>query len=209
MIKINIEKKIGGRYGNLDLKVDTAFHLNAVTRILGPSGIGKTTLLKMLAGLILPERGKITVEDNVWFDQTSSYSKKIQDRQVGFVFQDYALFPNMTVEGHLRFGTGDDAYISRLLELGELAHLKSRFPKQLSGGQQQRLAILRALCTKPKLLLMDEPFTALDIELKNRLTVKLDQLFSEQQTTVILVSHQDNELGGNNSYSFRLTSQKD
>jgi len=209
MIKIAIEKKIGGRYGTLELKVNTAFNLNTVTRILGPSGIGKTTLLKILAGLILPDIGTVTFENDIWFDQRIAYSKKAQDRNIGFVFQDYALFPNMTVEKHLRFGTDDDAYIAHLLEIGEMTNLKNRFPKQLSGGQQQRLAILRALSTKPKVLLMDEPFAALDTQLKSRLIMGLKQLFFEQQTTVILVTHQGNELGDDNSYVFELKGAED
>lgn len=206
MIKIDITKRIGGRFGNFELKVNTAFHSNSITRIAGPSGIGKTTLLKILAGLILPDAGTITVDDTVWFDKEKKFSKKVQERQIGFAFQDYALFPNMTVKAHLKYGTDDLAYINRLLELGEMAHLENRFPKQLSGGQQQRLAILRALSTKPKLLLLDEPFAALDAELKLRFINKLKDLLTAQMTTVIQVSHQDNEFGECGGYIFNLKS---
>lgn len=205
MIKIDIFKKIGGRYGSVELKVNTAFQLSAVTQISGPSGIGKTTLLKILAGLILPDAGTVAFQDDIWFDKEKKLSKKVQDRNVGFVFQDYALFPNMTVEEHLQYGTDDSKYINFLLELGEMNSLSKRFPKQLSGGQQQRLAILRALVTKPKLLLMDEPFAALDAELKSRIINRLSALFAEQKTTVILVSHQFNEFEAHNSYVFRLS----
>ena len=201
MIKIDIIKRVGGRFGNFELKVNTAFHSNSITQITGPSGIGKTTLLKILAGLILPDDGTITVDDTVWFDKEKKFSKKVQERQIGFVFQDYALFPNMTVESHLRYGTDDLGYIDYLLELGEMAYLKNRFPKQLSGGQQQRLAILRALSTKPKLLLLDEPFAALDTELKVRFINKLICLLAKQKTTVIFASHHDNEFGGDSGYA--------
>ncbi|UKT64260.1 ATP-binding cassette domain-containing protein [Pedobacter mucosus] len=204
MIKIDVVKKIGGKYGNFELKVNTAFHLNAVTQISGPSGIGKTTLLKILAGLIVPDKGKIMVDDAVWFDEDKKHLKKAQDRQVGFVFQDYALFPNMTVKNHLEYGTNDLKYIELLLALGEMKSFENSYPKQLSGGQQQRLAILRALSTKPKLLLMDEPFSALDQELKSRLLPKLKQLFTAQRTTVIVVTHQENELRDYNPYTFKL-----
>lgn len=200
MIKIDIIKRIGDRSGNFELKVRTAFHSNSITQITGPSGIGKTTLLKILAGLILPDYGTIAVDDVMWFDKEKEFSKKVQERDIGFVFQDYALFPNMTVKGHLKYGTDDLGYIDCLLEIGEMAHLADRFPKQLSGGQQQRLAILRALSTKPKLLLMDEPFAALDAELKLRFINKLKDLLTAQKTTVILVSHQDNEFDENSSY---------
>ncbi|MCZ4225115.1 ATP-binding cassette domain-containing protein [Pedobacter rhodius] len=204
MIKIDIVKKIGGRYGNFELNVNTAFHLNTVTEVSGPSGIGKTTLLKILAGLTLPDAGTVMVENDIWFDKGKNFSKKVQHRHVGFVFQDYALFPNMTVKAHLKYGTDDLAYIDYLLEMGEMKHLENRFPKQLSGGQQQRLGILRALSTKPRLLLLDEPFAALDAALKSRLTNRLRVLFAEQQTTVILISHQENELGVDNMHIYNL-----
>jgi len=208
MIKIDVVKRIGGRIESPELKVNATFRSNSITQIAGPSGIGKTTLLKILAGLILPDAGTITVNGALWFDKEKKFSKKVQERHIGFVFQDYALFPNMTVKAHLKYGTDDLEYINYLLELGEMVHLENRFPKQLSGGQQQRLAILRALSTKPKLLLLDEPFAALDVELKLRFINKLKHLLTEQKTTVILVSHQDNEFGGDSSYVFNLKSNE-
>ncbi|KQS36991.1 ATP-binding cassette domain-containing protein [Pedobacter sp. Leaf194] len=205
MININIEKQIGGRYGGFRLKVDTAFRLNTITQISGPSGIGKTTLLKIIAGLTTPDNGTLSVDEEVWFDKEKQFSKRVQEREVGFVFQDYALFSNMTVEQHLKFGTNDASYMSSLLELGEMNQFRKRYPKQLSGGQQQRLAILRALSTKPRFLLLDEPFTALDSELKLRITTRLKSLFEEQKTTVILVSHLPNEFGKGDCHVFALS----
>ena len=204
MININIEKQLGGRYGGFRLKVNTAFRLNTITQISGPSGIGKTTLLKIIAGLTTPDNGTLSVDEEVWFDKEKQFSKRVQERDVGFVFQDYALFPNMTVEQHLKFGTDDASYISSLLELGEMNQFRKRYPKQLSGGQQQRLAILRALSTKPRFLLLDEPFTALDSELKLQITTRLKTLFEEQKTTVILVSHLPNEFGEDDCHVFAL-----
>jgi len=204
MININIEKQIGGRYGGFRLKVDTAFRRNTITQISGPSGIGKTTLLKIIAGLTTPDNGTLSVDEEVWFDKEKQFSKRVQEREVGFVFQDYALFPNMTVEQHLKFGTNDASYMSSLLELGEMNQFRKRYPKQLSGGQQQRLAILRALSTKPRFLLLDEPFTALDSELKLQITTRLKTLFEEQKTTVILVSHLPNEFGEDDCHVFAL-----
>ncbi|RZK13910.1 MAG: ATP-binding cassette domain-containing protein [Pedobacter sp.] len=205
MIEVNIEKKMG----SFTLKVNSVFPLNEVTRVLGSSGAGKSTLLKILAGLVLPDAGLIKFGDDIWFDSQTKYSKRIQERGVGFVFQDYALFPNMTVEQHLSYGTDDANYINYLLELGELTLFKGRYPKQLSGGQQQRLAILRALSTKPKLLLMDEPFGALDLALKNRVMEKLRLLFHEQKTTVVMVTHQDKEWIEADSQIFNLASKED
>lgn len=208
MIELDIEKKMGTGSGSLVLQVKTAFQSNSVTRILGPSGAGKSTLLKIIAGLILADKGTIKFDNTIWFDSETKYNKKVQERQVGFVFQDDALFPNMTVEQHLSYGTTDLNYIGELLEMGELDQLKHRYPKQLSGGQQQRLAILRALSTKPKLLLMDEPFSALDTALKNRMMERLKLIFEEQNTTVIMVTHQDNEWASADNQIFNLESRE-
>ena len=208
MITVAVEMKMGKGPGSFTLQVNTVFQLNKVTRILGPSGVGKSTFLKILAGLVTPDAGLVKFEDSIWFDSAAKYSKKIQERSVGFVFQDYALFPNMTVEQHMSYGTADANYINYLLELGEMQSLKSRYPRQLSGGQKQRLAILRTLSTKPKLLLMDEPFAALDSALKNRIMEKLRSLFQEQKTTVIMVTHQDKEWIGDDSHIFALSSNE-
>lgn len=205
MIKVNIAFKIVSAHSTFALDVNTEFQSNAITRIIGPSGIGKTTLLKMIAGLMTPHRGSIIAEEVCWFDFERKINKKVQERQLGFVFQDYALFPNMTVEEHLKFATSDREYIKQLLEIGEIEPLAKRFPNQLSGGQQQRLAILRALATKPALLLMDEPFSALDPALKARFIARLQNLFIEQQTTVILVTHLENEMEDGLINSFTLS----
>ena len=112
----------------------------------------------------------------------------------GFVFQDYALFPNMTVRQHLAYATADNAWIERLLLIGKLETFSTHKPQYLSGGQQQRLAILRAIATKPKLLLMDEPFSALDAVMKAALIKDLKILFDELGTTVLIVTHNPQEL---------------
>lgn len=200
MIKVDIVKCIKTKWVSFELRVNTEFQPNAVTRIVGPSGIGKTTLLRMIAGLINPDEGSIVVGDDAWFDSRTKYVKKVQERKVGFVFQDYALFPNMTVRQHLRYGTSDENYINRLLKMGEMEAFKNNFPKQLSGGQQQRLAILRALSTKPSLLLMDEPFSALDLQLKSRMIGNLQALFADLEMTVLLVTHAENEMGDGLSF---------
>ncbi|WP_029288354.1 ATP-binding cassette domain-containing protein, partial [Pedobacter sp. R20-19] len=191
MIEVDITKRIKTYRGWEDLRVKTQFEMGKITRITGPSGIGKTTLLKIIAGLITPEVGTIKFNGDTWFDGEKKFSKKIQDRKVGFVFQDYALFPNMTAEAHLAYGSNDENYINELLHLGEMENFRQHLPHQLSGGQQQRLAILRALSTKPVLLLMDESFSALDKELKVKLMEKLHDLFLVQGTTVLVVTHHD------------------
>jgi molybdate transport system ATP-binding protein len=194
MIDIDITKRIKTYGGIVELRVKTSFQSQSISRISGPSGAGKTTLLKVIAGLIQPENGTIKVNDDLWFDSSAKYTKRIQDRSVGFVFQDYALFPNMTVEQQLRYGSKDDTYINHLLEIGQMESFRKSMPKQLSGGQQQRVAILRALSTKPALLLMDEPFSALDQSLKTQMISNLRTLFNEQKTTVLLVTHSQDEI---------------
>lgn len=204
MIKIDIKKRIKTYHGFDLLRVKTTFVSNSVTQILGPSGIGKTTFLKILAGLIIPEEGNISVENEIWLDTRAHISLATQKRCVGFVFQDYALFANMTVEQHLLYGTKDTEYIRRLLSLGRMETFVRHKPKQLSGGQQQRLAILRALATKPRLLLMDEPFSALDNNLKSVLIAGLRQLLAEFEITCLVVTHQPFKDGEFAEHSFTL-----
>jgi molybdate transport system ATP-binding protein len=201
MIEIDVTKRIKSYHGIVQLKVKTSFEAERISRISGPSGSGKTTLLKIIAGLIAPEEGIIKVNDDRWFEASANFSKKTKDRNVGFVFQDYALFPNMTVEQHLKYGSTDEAYITHLLAVGQMESFRKSLPRQLSGGQQQRLAILRALSTKPRLLLMDEPFSALDQDLKSQLIASLKTLFLEQKTTVLLVTHAQDEIQESSVFS--------
>lgn len=195
MIKVDIEKKLRAYNGLQVLAIKRDFTPGHITRITGPSGAGKTTFIKMIAGLITPDTGSISA-DVVWFDADKKINIPPQQRKVGFVFQDYALFPNMTVLQHLTYATADTAWINRLLQLGKLTDFTDHKPAHLSGGQQQRLAILRALAIKPRLLLMDEPFSALDIKMKTILITDLKELFKELNATVLIVSHNPQELDG-------------
>jgi len=154
MISVDIEKKLKAYKGQHILRIKQQFAAGSITRIYGPSGAGKTTLLKTIAGFIEPERGKIIINDAVWLDTASRINVPPQKRLAGFVFQDYALFPNMTVLEHLEYATADKEWIRRLLAIGKLEPFATHKPEYLSGGQQQRLAILRALAIKPKVLLM-------------------------------------------------------
>lgn len=196
MISIDIEKDLKAYSGRRTLKIDRKFQKGSITKIYGPSGSGKTTFLKCMAGLIPPEKGSIVVNEVVWFEPSSNTNLPPQKRMTGFVFQDYALFPNMTVQQHLEYATIDTQWINRLLIIGKLETLTGHKPEYLSGGQQQRLAILRALAIKPKLLLMDEPFSALDPEMKSALIQELKTLFREMGSTVFIVSHNPTELEG-------------
>lgn len=196
MIAVDIEKKLKAYNGLQVLRIKKDFLPGGITRITGPSGAGKTTLLKMIAGLLLPDSGFIKAQGTTWFDASQRINLSPQQRRVGFVFQDYALFPNMAVKQHLEYVTNDAEWISRLLHIGGLETFADHKPDHLSGGQQQRLAIIRALAIKPKLLLMDEPFSALDIKMKSALIADLQVLFTALGTTTLIVSHNPQELDG-------------
>jgi molybdate transport system ATP-binding protein len=196
MISVDIEKKLKAYYGQQILKIVQKFSAGSITQVYGPSGAGKTTFLKILAGFIQPEKGSIIVDGISWLDTGSKTFIPPQKRMAGFVFQDYALFPNMTVQQHLEYATNDVAWIEKLLSIGRLETFAKHKPEYLSGGQQQRLAILRALAIKPKLLLMDEPFSALDPEMKSVLIKELKAILDEMGATVLIVTHNPKELDG-------------
>lgn len=196
MIHVDIEKKLSAYNGQQILKVAYDFPSGSITKIYGPSGAGKTTFLKIIAGFVQPEKGIITVNGATWTDTGSKLYIPPQKRMAGFVFQDYALFPNMTVKQHLEYATTDQHWIGKLLHTGKLETFINHKPQYLSGGQQQRLAILRALAIKPKVLLMDEPFSALDHEMKLTLINELKVVFQELGVTVLIITHNPQELNG-------------
>lgn len=196
MISVSIKERIKTYRGVSHLKVETVFPELSVTKIHGVSGSGKTTFLKIIAGLITPDQGIIQTDDYCWLDTAQQINWTPQRRKVGFVFQDYALFPNMTVMEHLKYATDDQLLIERLLQIGKMDSFSDHRPRHLSGGQQQRVAILRALALKPKLLLMDEAFSALDDELRESLIPELKVLLGEFKTTTIIVSHHSQETAG-------------
>ena len=157
----------------------------------GKSGSGKTTLLRILAGLE-KAKGDITVAQKQWLHNAKALPP--QKRSIGFVFQEYALFENMSVIENLLFVEKDKALALRLLELTELTELQERYPKTLSGGQKQRLSLARALMQKPKLLLLDEPLSALDPTTRAKLQTQILKLHKEFGTTTIMVSHDPSEI---------------
>ncbi|MEL7163362.1 MAG: ATP-binding cassette domain-containing protein, partial [Bacteroidota bacterium] len=164
---VDVRKCLHGPVGELDLHLEFSVERGECILVGGPSGAGKTSLLRMLAGLLLPDTGRIIVGEKTWFDGRNRLPPR--ERNVGFVFQDYGLFPNMTVAENLAFAAGQpdhlDAREEILTALG-LTELQNRYPRQLSGGQRQRAALARTLHQRPRLLLLDEAFSALDPELK-------------------------------------------
>ena len=157
----------------------------------GLSGSGKTTLLRILAGLE-EAKGFISVENKTWLDNNNALS--IQKRQIGFVFQDYALFDNMSVEQNLLYVKKDKTLAKKLLDITELTQLAKRLPKAVSGGQKQRVSLCRAMMNNPKILLMDEPLSALDPSMRIKLQNEIFTLHKEFKTTTIMVSHEPSEI---------------
>lgn len=191
MIKIDINKKLHGASGEMDLNVDLEIQNGDFVALAGQSGSGKTTLLRILAGLE-DANGVIKIDDEIWLE-----GKKVlapQKRRIGFVFQDYALFPNMSVLENLLFVVKDKQLAEHLLELTELSELKDRLPSTLSGGQKQRVSLCRAMMNRPKLLLMDEPLSALDPAMRTKLQNEILSLHKEFGTTTIMVSHDPSEI---------------
>lgn len=187
MIDIDINTTLG--------KTDMAIKLHVKERefvaIKGKSGSGKTTLLRILAGL-QEAKGVITVSGEKWLDNTTALA--VQKRQIGFVFQSYALFENMSVLDNLLYVQNDKALADELLEMTELDALKRRIPSTLSGGQKQRVALCRALMSRPKILLMDEPLSALDPLMRRKLQKEIAQLHVRFNITTLMVSHDPSEI---------------
>lgn len=191
MIQIDINKKLHGSDGEMNLKVDLKINQGDFVALAGQSGSGKTTLLRILAGLE-DSKGVIKVGDEVWQDEKTTLPP--QKRKIGFVFQDYALFPNMSVKQNLLFVAKDEALANHLLEITGLSELHNRLPNTLSGGQKQRVSLCRAMMNRPKLLLMDEPLSALDPSMRTKLQNEILTLHKEFGTTTIMVSHDPSEI---------------
>ncbi len=165
--------------------------------LFGESGAGKTSTLRMLSGLLRPDSGIIKVGETIWFDGDKNIDLKPQQRKVGYVFQDYALFPNMSVRQNLEYALRkgqDKAIIGELLQFAELNELEQRKPETLSGGQKQRVALARALVQRPEILILDEPLSALDLKMRIKLQEYLLQVHKRYKLTTILVSHDIGEI---------------
>ena len=184
------------RYGARPVVRDASFDLAAghIACLLGPSGCGKTTLLRLIAGFESPEAGTIALEGAVISSPDAVVAP--EHRHMGMVFQDFALFPHLDVAANVGFGlapSGRAVRVAELLELTGLAGLGQRYPHQLSGGQQQRVALARALAPRPQLVLLDEPFSSLDVDLRERLAGEVRQILLREGTTAILVTHDQHE----------------
>ena len=167
--------------------------------ILGASGCGKSMTLKSIAGIETPDQGHIEAEGRTLFDRADRINLKPQKRNVGYLFQNYALFPTMTVEKNIAAGLKgsrqeNEVRVREMVKKFQLQGLEKRLPGQLSGGQQQRVALARIMAYEPDVILLDEPFSALDMYLKDRLQQELMDMLADYRGTVIMVSHNRDEL---------------
>ena len=191
MISLNIKKELHGSNGVMNLDINLSLQNREFVALSGVSGSGKTTLLRVLAGLE-EAFGEIIVDGEIWLNE--KIKKPIQKRDIGFVFQDYALFPNLSVIDNLLYVKKDKDLAKQLLSLTDLYELKNRYPNSLSGGQKQRVSLCRALMKRPKILLMDEPLSALDPHMRLKLQDEILTLHKEFKTTTIMVSHDPSEM---------------
>ncbi|GAB4022859.1 ATP-binding cassette domain-containing protein [Spirosoma koreense] len=176
-----------------ELQVDLSLQPGSLTAIVGPSGSGKTTLLRLLAGLETPPQGHIGVGEQIWLDTRQGINRVPQQRSIGYIFQDTALFPNMSVRANIAYAApaGQGPLIDELIDATGLNAFVDKKPTVLSGGQRQRVALARALVRRPQLLLLDEPFAALDAIAARQLRQVLLSLHRAWGTTTLLVSHHD------------------
>jgi sulfate transport system ATP-binding protein len=189
----NVSKQFGS-FKAVD-QVNLEINTGSLVALLGPSGSGKSTLLRLIAGLEMPDSGKI------WLTGKDATKQSVQERNIGFVFQHYALFKHMTVRQNIAFGleirkttkAKVKARVEELLELVQLSGLGGRYPSQLSGGQRQRVALARALAVQPQVLLLDEPFGALDAKVRKDLRAWLRRLHDEVHVTTVFVTHDQEE----------------
>ncbi len=197
MISINIHKRLKGTQGNFDLQIDEIISEGDFIGVYGKSGTGKTSLLRLLSGLDIPNEGCIKVAERVWYDSDNKINIPVQQRNIGYVFQEDVLFPNMTVLQNLRFALSKSNEIKLLDELIDIMELKELLDfntYQLSGGQKQRVSLARALVSQPKLLLLDEPLSALDYEMRQRLQDYIKKAHKTYKLTTLMVSHDPWEL---------------
>ena len=177
--------------------METKINPEKITAIYGKSGVGKSSVLRMIAGLDQPDSGLVKLGDQLWFSSEDRVNLPVSERKIGFVFQDYSLFATMTVEQNMQYASKDGIIPQSIMEMVNalgLDDLLSSFPDELSGGQNQRAAVLRSLCQEPDVLLLDEPFSALDDDSIADLVAALKMAKSRYGTAILIVSHRKDVL---------------
>ena len=196
-MNIRLTKDLLAADGPMQLDIDLEFPDGSFVTIYGPSGAGKTSILRMIAGLMTPDTGSLKIGDVTWFSDGSKINLKPQARSAGLVFQDYALFPNMTVLENVEYAVRNHqgrGSVDELLQIFDLTQLRDRKTTALSGGQKQRVALARAIANKPQVLLLDEPLSALDYAMRLKLQDYLQLIHTKYDITIILVSHDIGEI---------------
>lgn len=169
--------------------IDVEFSINdEIVALFGPSGAGKTTILNCIAGITAPDEGFIRYKDELLFEH-KRVNVPIQKRKIGYLFQDYALFPHMTVWKNINYGAKNEGFAKQLMVDLRIAHLQSEYPQNISGGEKQRVALARALATEPKILLLDEPFSALDESTRVKAQQELVNIHEKWNIPTIIITH--------------------
>ena len=196
MIELSIQKELRSSGGKMLLDIELSVGKGDIVTLYGRSGAGKTSLLMLLAGLMRPDSGFIRADGQTWTDTEKGIWRRPQERNVGLVFQEYALFPNMTVMENLSYAMrkGQKDEREHLIEIMDLNELKNRKPDTLSGCKKQRVDLARALVNKPSVLLLDEPLSALDQDMRGKLQQYILQVHREYGLTTILISHDVTEI---------------
>lgn len=200
MIDMSVRKKLGTATSGFELNIDLHFPADSRCAVLfGPSGSGKTLTLRAMAGLLRPDSGSIQLNGETLFDSAKRIDMPVRQRRIGFMFQDYALFPHLSVEENVAFGLDGSrlkrrsslvrGQVMEWLEFFNIAELAKRKPTALSGGQRQRVALARAMAVRPRMLLLDEPFSALDPLLRGRLRLEFRELLGRVNLPALLISH--------------------
>ncbi|MCP1298805.1 ATP-binding cassette domain-containing protein [Chryseobacterium sp. S0630] len=195
MIDIYIKHQIFTSSGNQFLEINEQLEAGSIIHVSGDSGIGKTTFFKIVSGLITPDSGLITVNNTVLTDTKGKTFLSPQKRDIALMFQNYALFPNMTVKKNIEFAQKkkNEEIINHVLKIFNLENLKNAFPSRLSGGQQQRVALARTLVQNARIALLDEPFSAVDPSMRKIMKEEIVKTSINQGSTFFVISHNENE----------------
>lgn len=192
-------KKHFGSKGKTEFRLDVSFTVgNGFTVLTGASGAGKTTVLKLIAGIAAPDEGLIELDSQTFFDSAGKINLPIQARRVGFVFQDYALFPHLSAEKNIAYGVKSNRKAktekaSEMLRLFRIEHIKNRLPREMSGGERQRVALARALASDPLIVLLDEPLSAVDVETRAKLLDEIENAQARTNIPFVYVTHNEAE----------------